>query len=94
LYLVPKTTINLKEIRDIFHKKYKREYVSDNNLTFIPHITIFKINDAEIYENHKINIEKIIETEINKLLNLNISLKTISLYAVNSNFQQEIQIKL
>jgi hypothetical protein len=34
--------------------------VDDNALEFIPHITFLRILDSNIYKNHKINIENII----------------------------------
>jgi hypothetical protein len=38
----------------------------------VPHITLFKINDSRVYEEHKGNIEKIIEEEIKKFKEINI----------------------
>jgi hypothetical protein len=76
------------------HLKYNRDYVEDNNFSFSPHITFLKILDSESFETHRENIEKIIYDEIKKIKNLDISKDNISLYGVNSEFKEEIQIKL
>lgn len=94
LYLKSKSKDNFKNYRDIFHNEFNRNYILDNNLEFSPHITIFKILNYEIFENHRLNIEKILTDEINKVKNIDLNNKNIHLYAVNSNFKEEIQIKI
>lgn len=93
LYFTIKTENNLENIRNTLHKKYKRDFVEDNNFSFSTHITIWKIKNFEIFENHRTNIEKILLDEISKIKDIDISSKKIFLYAVNSNFREEIQIK-
>lgn len=94
LYLKPKSDINFKFFRDNLHKKYQKSEIYENNLEFIPHISIFKINNFEIFKIHQKEIENIINDEINKIYDKNINSQKIYLYAVNSKFLQEIQIKL
>lgn len=94
LYLKTKSKIDFKFFRDNLHKKYQKSEIYENNLEFIPHISIFKINNFEIFKIHQKEIEKIINEEINKIYDKNINSKKIYLYAANSNFTSEIQIKL
>lgn len=60
---------------------------------FIPHITLFKIKNLEKFLMRKIEIERIIQEEIEKLAGVSI-FETISLYRVNSKFSPEIQIPI
>lgn len=96
LYFKPKSEINFKNLRDIFHKKFDKSEIEDNNLPFKDHITFFKIISEwqKIFENHRVNIEKIIFDEIWKLKWKNINSWKIFLYSVNSTFKEEIQIKI
>lgn len=94
LYLKPKSDISFKLFKDNLHKKYQKSEIYENNLEFIPHISIFKINNFEIFKIHQKEIENIINDEINKIYDKNINSQKIHIYAVNSNFTPEIQIKL
>lgn len=94
LYLKSESKNPFKDYRNILHDKLKREYVIDNSYDFSPHITILKIDNSEIFESHRLNIENILSEEINKIKELDINLRKISLYAVNSKFKQEIQVKI
>ncbi|MDD2907033.1 MAG: 2'-5' RNA ligase family protein [Candidatus Gracilibacteria bacterium] len=94
LYFNTNTNLPLKKYRDFIHEKYNRDYVEDNSFTFSPHITFLRIQDSIIFENHRENIENIINDELKKISELDINTKNIYLYAVNSKFKEEIQIKL
>ncbi len=94
LYLKSESKIPFKDYRDIFHNKYNRNYIEDNNYNFSPHITLLKINNSEIFENHRLNIENILNEEIDNIKNIDINLRKIFVYAVNSKFKEEIQIKI
>jgi hypothetical protein len=50
--------------------------------------------DSNIYKNHKINIENIINWELIKIKEKNIFTNKVSLYKVNSCFPWQIQIKI
>jgi len=94
LYFTTKTNLPLKEYRGNINNKYNRYYVEDNNFDFSPHVTFFKIQNSEVFEKHRKNIEKIITEEINKIDDLDLNTRKVFLYAVNSKFKEEIQIKL
>lgn len=93
-YFLPQTDIILENYRNDLHQKFDRIWVLDNNYEFIPHITFFRIKNHTIFEKHKKNIENIINNELQKIKNININSWKIFLYAVNSHFKEEIQIKL
>jgi 2'-5' RNA ligase len=94
LYFTSKTNLNLENYRNDLHEKYNRDYVEDNNFTFSPHITFLRIQDSKVFEEHRENIENIINEELEKINNLNLNTRNIFLYAVNSQFKEEIQMKL
>ncbi|MDD3302878.1 MAG: 2'-5' RNA ligase family protein [Candidatus Gracilibacteria bacterium] len=94
LYLNIYSKNPFKDYRNILHDKFKMDYVIDNSYDFSPHITILKINNPDIFENHRLNIESILKEEINKIKEFDVNLGKISLYAVNSKFKEEIQIRI
>jgi 2'-5' RNA ligase len=92
-YLNWKSNKNLETIFNEFNAEFQRKEIFENNLKFIPHITLFKIKNSEIYDKYKENIEKLIDEEIKKIKEIDIFTWEIFLYKVNSNFFGEIQIK-
>lgn len=94
LYFTSKTNLNLENYRNDLHEKYNRNYVKDNSFEFSPHITFLRIQDNKIFEEHRKNIESIINEELKKINNLNLNTRNIFLYAVHSQFKEEIQVKL
>jgi len=94
LYFTSKTNLPLKDYRNNLHNKYNRDYVEDNRFDFSPHITFLRIKFGKLFEKHRENIENIINEELQKLYNLDLNTRNIFLYAVNSNFKEEIQLKI
>ncbi len=94
LYFAVKTQNNLPKIFSDFHNKYNFSKIHENNLEYTAHINFLKILDSKIFLEHQKNIEKIIFSELNEIKNKNISHGNVSLYAVNSHFWNEIQIKI
>jgi len=93
LYFKIITNLPLNEYRNNLHDKYDRNLVEDNNFTFSPHITFLRIQNSEIFEKHRNNIEKILNEELQKIKKIDLNTRNIFLYAVNSEFKEEIQIK-
>ena len=60
---------------------------------FSPHITFLKIQDNKVFEEHREKIENIINDELKKIKDLDLNTRNIFLYAINSQFKEEIQIK-
>jgi len=94
LYFTIDTKLNLNDYNDDLDKIYNRALIEDNNFNFLPHITFLRIKDNKIFEEHKENIENIINIELLKINNFDLNSKNIFLYASNSNFKEEIQIKI
>lgn len=94
LYFNTKTDIDLESYRNTLHDTYKRIQVEDNSFDFSPHVTFLKIFDSNTFETHRVNIEKIISEEIEKIKDLDINSWKVYVYAVNSTYKEEIQIKL
>ena len=94
LYFTIKSDLPLENYRNILHKKYNKTEIIDNHFPYLAHATFFKIENNEIFEKHRKNIEKIIESELLKVCKLNVNSWKIFLYAVNSEFKEEIKIKV
>lgn len=94
LYFTSKTNIPLENYRNDLHEKYNRDYVDNNSFAFSPHITFLRIQDIKLFEEHRENIESIIKKELQEISNLDFNTKNIFLYAVNSQFKEEIQINV
>lgn len=94
LYFTSQTDLPLKKYRDQLHVKYNRDYVEDNGFSFSPHVTFLRIQKPKIFETHRKNIEKIISQEIAKIKSIDLNSRELHLYAVNSKFKEEIQIKI
>lgn len=94
LYFTIDTKLNLNDYNNDLDKIYNRALIEDNNFNFLPHITFLRIKDNKIFEEHKENIENIINIELLKINNFDLNSKNIFLYASNSNFKEEIQIKI
>lgn len=93
LYFTSKTDLPLENYRNDVHEKYNRDYVEDNSFNFSPHITFLRIQDGKIFEKHRENIESIINEGLERIGDLDLNTRNIFLYAVNSKFKEEIQIK-
>ena len=94
LYLKPKSKIDFLDKRNILDMEFKNNSAINNDLEFISHITFFKILNFEKYSVYKTYIEKIIYKELNKIKIKNISTKKLYLYAADSSFREELQIKI
>jgi len=67
--------------------------VKDNTQTYVPHLSLFKIKNHQVFSEHKTSILQIIDRHLQVIKKHN-SFKSISLYSVNSNFKPEIQIEM
>lgn len=94
LYLTPHTRLPLGDYRYEFHRKWQQVTAPDSAIPFVPHITVLKIQNPELFEVHRNNIEALIDTEIRTIQHLDVNARNIALYAVNSKFREEIQIPL
>ena len=81
----------LKAINEFFARRYNRTEIPENLLAFVPHISLFRIQDAEAFAAHKVSIDSIISAGLEKIDEAGL-LKGLHLYRVNSWFHPEIQI--
>ncbi|PID84169.1 hypothetical protein CSB09_02735 [Candidatus Gracilibacteria bacterium] len=94
LYFTIQTDIPLQEYRERLHHRYQRNQVEDNTYPFSAHMTFLRIRDSGIFEAHRENIEKIIHRKLQSLGTVDVNTGRMYVYAVNSHFKEEIQIKL
>lgn len=94
LYLDIKTDIDLKEYRNFFHDHYSRTEIEENNFSFTPHVTLWRIRNHKIYETHRDRIEKIILTKLEELTRKCIQTWWIFLYTADSTQAPELQLKV
>lgn len=71
-----------------------RNNTENNRFEYSPHITILRVINSDIFEVHRGNIESIITKYLKKLQNQNVNTGEIYLYAVNSIFKPEKQVKI
>lgn len=94
-YLWYKNHKLFKQLNHIFHQNFpKYNTIIDNSYEkYIPHTTIFKIKEYDLYLTYKEEIEKIVLKNLEKI-STNEIWWDINLYAVNSTFSPEIQIMI
>lgn len=91
-YFEPFNSERLSEI----NKRLKVDFpsnVQENSYEYIPHVTLFKINDCSEFKKHQKNIEKIILSFLEQIADKSFKI-TINIFLVNSDFEPELQILL
>jgi len=92
LYLRPEND-SLSLLRKDLTLQFQRDAIVDNQYAFIPHITLFKIINSDIYQKNRDQFEKIIKQYIEEI-NLHEIPVEINFFAVYSQGSPEIQIPL
>lgn len=72
---------------------FQRNTIIDNQHAFIPHVTLFKILDADIYQEHRSEIEGIVTSFLQSKSAHNFFVG-ISLFSVNSQEKPQMQIPI
>ena len=90
-YLKPSFSKCFYDYNSLFKSKYKNFWAEDNDLEFVPHISLLKILDYKKFRNFKKEIENILQTEIDKIKNIDINAYSISLYWADSTKVPELQ---
>lgn len=88
-YLSPLEIVKLSEINLTLKNKYLND-IEDNNYSYIPHITVFKIKNFSIYKDHEESILSIINSHLEKIKTKN-SFKEFNFYSVDSNHSPQEQ---
>jgi 2'-5' RNA ligase len=83
----------LIEMNDFFTHKYKQSQIAENQLAFVPHISLFRIKNPERYNPHKAKIDTLISRSI-ETLEYESLISNLHLYQVSSLFHPEIQIPI
>lgn len=65
----------------------------DTDLDFVPHVTLFRVTDKLKFANVRNKALRVIEDHLVKLEDIDLN-NGIGLFAVNSNFQPELQLEL
>ena len=81
------------EINQYLTGTYGHDHIPENQFEFVPHISLFRIVDVAIYQEHKDAIESLIGNHI-KDIDVSTLAKDIRLYKVCSLYRPEIQIEL
>lgn len=93
-YLTSENLGLLKSYFDKLSMKLPNE-VPENKLKFIPHVTLFRIINPSKFAPYKKQVNRIIQTHLQKISKINLSQSPqTDLYAVSSAFQPELQIRL
>lgn len=71
--------------------EYKKDQIPDNQYTYIPHISLFRVMNHALFITHKNNINNIIEEMLYNINNENL-FQGFYLFEVSSKFHPEIQL--
>jgi 2'-5' RNA ligase len=83
----------LEAMNKFFAKKYNHSQIPENQLAFVPHISIFRINNAQAYAPHKAEVDALLHKNMQSIDHHSL-LKNVRLFQVCSLFHPEIQIPL
>ncbi|MFA7676424.1 MAG: 2'-5' RNA ligase family protein [Candidatus Shapirobacteria bacterium] len=90
-YLYPSKDKKLKNVNSKLKLNYINDVPDNDYSKYIPHMTLFKIRNFEVYKKYNEEILKIITSNLGEIKKNN-SFKEINLYAVDSKFSPEKQI--
>ncbi|HSW97124.1 MAG TPA: hypothetical protein VLF89_04840, partial [Candidatus Saccharimonadales bacterium] len=71
-YLQAFPTEKLIEWNNFLRAEYKKESILDNQYSYVPHISLYRILNHEIFLKHKTAIEEILTQSITKITNENL----------------------
>lgn len=80
------TDLNIK-----LAKKYKKVQILENQYTYIPHISLFRVINHKLFVSHKESINNIIKQQLN-IINKENLFQGFYLFEVSSKFHPEIQL--
>lgn len=82
-----------KEMNQFFAEKYGYSQISENQLAFVPHISLFRIHKPEAYALHKAEIDTLISKAV-QAIDHDSLIKGVRLFQVSSLFHPEVQIAI
>lgn len=92
-YLGCPRSVRFEEINQFFVRKYNYSQIPENQLAFVPHISLFRINDPGAYAPHKVEVDKLIDKTVGSI-SCDGLIKGLYLFQVSSLFHPEIQIPI
>ena len=81
----------LKDTNKFFAEKYKFDQIPENRLSFVSHISLFRITDSEAFASHMTAVDDIINANIESIETDEL-VTGLHLFQVSSLFHPEIQI--
>ena len=82
-----------KKMNQFFVTKYEYSHIPENQLAFVPHISLFRIHNPDAYAPLKAEVDTLISNAVQTIDQASL-LQDIRLYEVNSLFHPEIQIAI
>jgi 2'-5' RNA ligase len=82
-----------KEINQFFAKKYGYAQIPENQLAFVPHISLFRIHNPEAYTPHKAEIDTLVSKAVQTIAQSSL-IQAVHLFQVSSLFCPEVQIAI
>jgi 2'-5' RNA ligase len=82
-----------KEINQFFAKKYRYSQIPENQLAFVPHISLFRIHNPDAYAPHKLAVDALI-SKATQAIDHDSLIKGVRLFQVSSLFHPEVQIPI
>lgn len=83
----------LTETNTYFTEKYNLDQIPENQLSFVPHISLFRISDSGQFAPHRAAVDEIINRNIQSIDTASL-VTGLHLFQVNSSFQPEIQLAI
>lgn len=82
-----------KEINQFFAKKYRYSQIPENQLAFVPHISLFRIYNLHAYAPHKAAINALIGKAV-QTMDQESLMQGVHLFQVSSLFHPEVQVAI
>lgn len=83
----------LQVLHDKLATEYKRDFIPDNQYPYVPHISLFRVTDTNLFKQHKSAIENIIQESLVALNNENL-FDDFALFGVDSRVTPELQLPI
>ncbi|HSW88988.1 MAG TPA: 2'-5' RNA ligase family protein [Candidatus Saccharimonadales bacterium] len=92
-YLNPVYQKQLHMLHDQLAKEYRRDFIPDNQYPYVPHISLFRVTDTNLFKQHKDAIENIVQESLVALTNENL-FAGFALFEVDSHVTPELQLPI
>ena len=89
-YLYPSKGKKIEEINSKLKQNYVSEVIDNDYPKYIPHMTLFKIKNFDLYQKHQEKISSIIKMYLKKIRQDNV-FKSFNLFSVDSTLSPEKQ---